>query len=505
MITLREIFVFSETSPLLFSQYLFIFIFTVMYGIYTVIHNRLNLRSAYLIVFGVFFYYRTGGWFFSLLILSTIYDFYLANAIHHSKSEFKRKMFLIISLSINLGLLAFFKYAFYFADIINDLMGTSFKPQNIFYIASNNMFGTGFDISKIVLPVGISFFTFQALSYTIEVYRRHIEPAKNILDFGFFVTYFPQLIAGPIVRAVDFIPQIAKKFSLTEREFGHAIFLIVGGFIKKVVISDYISVNFVDRVFDDPQLYSGFDNLMAVYGYAIQIYCDFSGYSDMAIGISLLLGFRLPLNFNSPYVSLSITEFWRRWHISLSTWLRDFLYISLGGNRKGKVRTYVNLLITMLLGGLWHGAANKFIIWGALHGAALAIHKAWLEYVPWAGKQNSKLYNFIAGLVTFHFVCFCWIYFRADDVPTVKSMLDRMVNHFTLPDVWLKMKSYWKVFTMILIGYTLHFIPKKYKLGLEDRFSALPLVLKVAMVAVIIILTYQVASSEVQPFIYFQF
>jgi D-alanyl-lipoteichoic acid acyltransferase DltB (MBOAT superfamily) len=505
MLTLREIFVFSETSPLLFSQYLFIFIFTIMYGVYAFIHDRLNLRSFYLLCFGVFFYWRTGGWFFSLLVLSTIYDFYLANAIHYSKSEFKKKLYLITSISINLGLLVFFKYTNYFANLANELFHTNFHPQNIFYIASNNWIGTDFDINKIVLPVGISFFTFQALSYTIDVYRKHIEPAKNILDYGFFVTYFPQLIAGPIVRAVDFIPQITKKFSLTEREFGHAVFLIMGGFIKKTVISDYISVNFVDRVFDDPQLYSGFDNLMAVYGYAIQIYCDFSGYSDMAIGISLLLGFRLPLNFNSPYVSLSITEFWRRWHISLSTWLKDYLYISLGGNRKGKFRQYVNLMLTMLLGGLWHGAANKFIIWGALHGGALAVHKAWMEYVPWAGKQNSKLYNIIAGLVTFHFVCFCWIYFRADDVPSVKMMLSRIFNNFSLPDAMLKAQSYWKVFSFVVIGYILHFVPKRFKLNLEERFSIMPLVLQVGIVAFIIMAAYQVASSEVQPFIYFQF
>lgn len=505
MLTLKHIFIFSETAPLLFSQYLFVLIFTVMYGVFALIHKRLNLRSAYLIAFGVFFYYRTGGWFFALLVLSTIYDFYLANAIHHTENRFRRTFFLVVSLTINLGLLAFFKYTYYFAGIVNDLFGTHFQPKNIFYIASNQWFGTHFDITKIVLPVGISFFTFQTLSYTIDVYRRHIEPAKNILDFGFFVTYFPQMIAGPIVRAVDFIPQIAKKFSLTEREFGHAVFLIMGGFIKKTVISDYISINFVDRVFDDPQLYSGFDNLMAVYGYAIQIYCDFSGYSDMAIGLSLLLGFKLPLNFNAPYVSLSITEFWRRWHISLSTWLKDYLYISLGGNRKGKFRTYVNLMITMLLGGLWHGAANKFIIWGALHGGALAVHKVWLEYVPWAGKQNGRFYNLLMGLLTFHFVCFCWIYFRADDVPTVKTMLDRMTSNFSVADMMLKMQSYWKVFTVILIGFMLHFIPKSLKLALEEKFTLMPLVAKVSVVAIIIFSVYQVASSEVQPFIYFQF
>ncbi|NUM32025.1 MAG: MBOAT family protein [Bacteroidetes bacterium] len=505
MLTLREIFEFSSSSPLLFSRYLFLFLFTVMFGIYAFIHNRLNLRSLFLLCFGIFFYYRTGGWFFSLLILSAIYDYYLAKAIHKSNSKFIKRLCLVTSVTINLGLLAFFKYTFYFTDVINEIFNLNIKPVNIFYIASNQWFGTHFDISKIILPVGISFFTFQALSYTIEVYRKQIEPAKNLLDYGFFVTYFPQLIAGPIVRAVDFLPQISKKFNLTEREFGHAVFLIMGGFIKKTVISDYISINFVDRVFDSPQLYSGFDNLMAVYGYAIQIYCDFSGYSDMAIGISLLLGFRLPINFNSPYISQSITEFWRRWHISLSSWLRDYLYISLGGNRKGKIRTYINLLITMLLGGLWHGAATKFIIWGGLHGAALALHKAWVEYVPWAKKQNSKLYNFIAGVITFHFVCFCWIYFRADNVPTVMTILDRIFNNINIADILLKIKSYWKVFSFIAIGFVLHFIPKAFKMQTENYFSGLPFYLKILIVAIIIFAAFQVASSKVQPFIYFQF
>src|SRR5205814_1229922 len=200
-------------------------------------------------------------------------------------------------------------------------------------------------------------------------------PSKNILDFAFYIMFFPHIVAGPIVRAVNFLPQIHKELYISKEDFGQAIFLIVTGLFKKAVISDYISVNFVDRVFENPILYSGWENLMAVYGYAMQIYCDFSGYSDMAIGIALLLGYRLGINFNQPYQSASITEFWRRWHISLSSWLRDYLYIPLGGNRKGKLRTYVNLLVTMLLGGLWHGASWNFIFWGFLHGAALAIEK----------------------------------------------------------------------------------------------------------------------------------
>lgn len=440
-----------------------------------------------------------------ILLFSTVVDYYLAGQIHRSDHEPKRKLLLICSLVINLGLLGFFKYSYYFADTLNGIFGTDLKAVNFFHVFSNNFFHTDFKVSEIFLPVGISFFTFQTLSYTIDVYRRRLEPAKNILDFGFFVTFFPQLVAGPIVRASDFLPQIAEKFRLTKREFSHAIFLILGGLIKKTIISDYISVNFVDRVFDDPQLYSGFDNLMAVYGYAIQIYCDFSGYSDMAIGLALLMGFRLPLNFDSPYISTSITEFWRRWHISLSSWLKDYLYISLGGNRKGKIRTYINLMLTMLLGGLWHGAANKFIIWGALHGVALAVHKIWNEKVKKVRFTEHKAYNLIAGVLTFHFVCFCWIYFRADDVATVKLMLQRMFEAFSVSDIVLKIQSYYKVFSLILIGFVLHFVPRAIKNRIEDQFARLPLFIKIIIIVMVVLVTYQAASSNVQPFIYFQF
>ena len=260
-----------------------------------------------------------------------------------------------------------------------------------------------------------SFFTFQSLSYTIDVYRRQLTPLNRFIDYAFYVSFFPQLVAGPIVRARDFIPQIRKPLFVSSEMFGQGIFYIVCGLFKKAVISDYISVNFVERIFDNPSLYSGIENLFGVYGYALQIYCDFSGYSDMAIGIALLLGFHFPMNFNSPYKACSITDFWHRWHISLSTWLRDYLYISLGGNRRGKIRTYVNLIITMLLGGLWHGASWNFVVWGALHGVCLASHKLWITtispyfcstrvgigritpYIP------EYLVRLLSWLLTFHF------------------------------------------------------------------------------------------------------
>lgn len=260
--------------------------------------------------------------------------------------RWQRKTWVAVSLLINLGLLCYFKYTNFLCGFFASLTGGTFTAMDIF------------------LPVGISFFTFQSLSYTIDVYRKEITPLTNLLDYAFYVSFFPQLVAGPIVRARDFIPQIRCPLFVSKEMFGKGIFLIVSGLFKKAVISDYISINFVERIFDNPTLYSGVENLMGVYGYALQIYCDFSGYSDMAIGIALLLGFHFNMNFDSPYKSASITEFWRRWHISLSSWLRDYLYISLGGNRKGKIRQYANLIITMFLGGLWHGASWNFVFGG---------------------------------------------------------------------------------------------------------------------------------------------
>ena len=370
---------YVASRPLLFSNLEFFILFFIFYSFYLLLLRSFNLRLLLTTIFSLFFYYKcTGGpvnlWIlysypFLLLIFSAVVDFFLGHFIFIAPSKGGKLLFLVLSLVFNLGMLVYFKYTNFFIEIANAAFDTKWALQNIY------------------LPAGISFFVFQTLSYSIDVYRGQIEPVsagmkdlrsflRSFLDFGFFVTFFPQLLAGPIVRAADFLPQIRKKPSLSNAQMSRAMILIMGGLFKKAIISDYISVNYVDRIFENPNLYSGLENLTAAYGYAIQIYCDFSGYSDMAIGLALLLGFALPDNFHTPYRSNSIQEFWRRWHISLSSWLRDYLYISLGGNRKGKFFTYINLMITMILGGLWHGASWVFIAWGALHGIALAIDRA---------------------------------------------------------------------------------------------------------------------------------
>jgi len=362
--------------------------------------------------------------------------------------------------------------------------------------------GMGFKPLDIFLPVGVSFFTFQSLSYTIDIYRGTIKPVDNIFDYAFFVSFFPQLVAGPIVRARDFIPQLYQPTFITKEMLGRGIFLIAIGLFKKAVISDYISINFVDRIFDNPSLYTGLENLFGVYAYALQIYCDFSGYSDMAIGIALLLGFRYNINFDSPYQSASITEFWRRWHISLSTWLRDYLYISLGGNRKGKIRTYINLMLTMLLGGLWHGASFRYVLWGGLHGIGLAFDK----FINSLFKIKKNMLTRVLGvIITFHFVCFCWIFFRAGDMQIAGQVISQIFTKFS-PQIFTSFVSgYAAVVFLMVLGFVLHFVPKSIEKKSEEFVTNLPLFAKVMLLVVTIIIVIQVKSSEIQPFIYFQF
>jgi D-alanyl-lipoteichoic acid acyltransferase DltB (MBOAT superfamily) len=504
---LEEIFTYNEGSALIFTRLSFWFFFTVLLAGYLFVYKKKHAaKSLYLLLFSLFFYYKSSGVYFLLLLFSTTLDFHLARAIYHSHRHLARKLLVALSIAVNLGLLAYFKYAYFFTSIINDFLGTEYRVVNIFSAAVNMATGAEkFDVSNLILPIGISFYTFQILSYTFDVYRRRVAPVGNIIDFGFYVSFFPSLVAGPIVRASDFIPQIYKEYSITRREMWQAVFLIMSGLVKKVVISDYISLNFVDRVFDVPALFSGFELLMGVYGYAIQIYCDFSGYTDVAIGLALLLGFRLPPNFNSPYRAAGLREFWQRWHISLSSWLRDYLYITLGGSRKGRARTYLNLMLTMLLGGLWHGASYKFIIWGGLHGLALAAGRRWGERRATLRLGKLKLPGFVQILLTFHFVCLTWIFFRAASVSLALDIIYRIGADFYLPAIPDIVLGYSLVFGLILAAYVIHFLPQKVKVWYREVFVGLPDAVKIVAVLLAVFFIYQASSAEMQPFIYFQF
>ncbi len=508
---LKEILLYSEAKPLLFTRLYFWGFFAFLLLIYSFIYKKNPLRNAYLFFMSLFFYYKSGGYFFTLLIFSTIADFTLGQLIYSAKTSLRKKLFVAASVVINLSLLGYFKYTYFFTDIINSSSHTNFEVFNYLASWTNNLTGSSFNISRIILPVGISFYSFQTISYSIDVYRGKLKPVKNIIDFGFYVSFFPQLVAGPIVRAAEFIPQLYQKYRLTKQEFGHAIFLILNGLVKKMFISDYISINFIDRIFDAPSAFTGFENLMAVYGYSIQIYCDFSGYTDIAIGVALLLGFKLPINFNSPYKAINITDFWRRWHISLSSWLRDYLYIPLGGNRKGKIRMYINLMITMLLGGLWHGANMRFVIWGGLHGLGLVIHKLWvkmnLSLSKYYTTRSSKniFYRFISVFTTFHLVTFAWIFFRAENMDKALGMINQIIQNFQFELIPVMVSSYYKIFLVTLLGFIIHWLPSSFKESYRGWFIKSHISIKILLVIVIIFILYQVKSAEIQPFIYFQF
>lgn len=501
---IKHLLLFNEESPLIFTRFYFWGFFVVVLLLYSLIYNKISVRNTFLFLSSLFFYYKTSGFFFFLLIFSTIVDYFIGKGIYRSKVQWYRKSLVALSVVVNLGVLCYFKYAYFFTDSLNSLFNTKLEVVNYLALWSNQLTGTHFNISRILLPVGISFFTFQTISYSVDIYRGKTTPVNNIIDFGFYVSFFPQLVAGPIVRASEFVPQLYKKFSLSKYEFGSAIFLILNGLTKKIFIGDFLAVNFIDRVFENPLSFTGFENLMALYGYSLQVYCDFSGYTDIAIGVALLLGFQLPRNFNSPYKAINVGDFWKRWHISLSSWLRDYLYIPIGGNRKGKMRTNINLMITMLLGGLWHGASWNFVLWGGINGIGLIVYKYWKRISPYE-KKNNLFVHFWKVLITFNFITFTRIFFRAEDTVRAKDMMFKISHDFSgslIPEIVL---SYYKVFLMMIFGYIIHWLPSVWKEYIKDWFIYAPLWLKIVLSSLVVFIVYQSVSSELVPFIYFQF
>lgn len=492
-----------DQSFIFTSPAFWIFFLIVMAG-FAVLRNKRALCHSWLLLVSLYFYYKAGGLFFLLLLFTCLITYLTALLTEKASTRAAKRAWMTLNIVILLGLLSYFKYSGFITSVINSVAGTSFRSYDFFSALSNRLFGTAFNVTEIILPVGISFFTFQALSYNIDVYRSKIKAVKGFVDFSFYLTFFPQLVAGPIVRASEFIPQMYGNYSVNRNEFGHALFMILQGLIKKVVISDLISAGFIDRVFEAPGLFSGFENLMAVYGYGLQIYCDFSGYTDIAIGVALLMGFRLPLNFNSPYKAANISDFWKRWHISLSRWLRDYLYIPLGGNRKGRVRTGVNLIVTMVLGGLWHGAAMRFVIWGAIHGVGLAINKVW-HRLTGSVVRKSNAARLAGIMITFNFVSLAWIFFRSDTNSNAFLMLSRITGAFDPGVIVNVIIAYLPVFVVIMSGYIIHFLPVTVKESYRGLFIRLPLIIQFIIVIGVCLIVHKVGTGVVQPFIYFRF
>jgi len=610
---LKDFLVFSSEYPLLFTQFYFWAFFAFVFAGFSLFKNKILLRNSFLAFSSLFFYYKTSGLFVLILIFNTVFNYYQAHFISNSETDKNRNVYIIIGLTVNLLTLCYFKYAYFFTDLVNNLCGTQLKIVDIFAGIGNFLSGKDrFDVGVIVLPVGISFYTFQNISYLMDVFRGKIKPVKQLMNFAFYVCFFPQLVAGPIIRASEFVPQIYKKFFLSRRQFGIAVFWIMNGLAKKIVLSDYIAVNFVDRVFSNPGMFSGFENLTALFGYSLQVYADFSGYTDIAIGVAMLMGFYLPKNFNSPYKATNPGNFWKRWHISLSRWLQDYLYIPLGGNRKATFATYLclisiaamaiilsgnlwvafiiiaigliigarlhfypgdrkkietnfNMMCTMLLGGLWHGASWNFMIWGGLNGLGILVYKFWKDRsvyfhasllavltllftvlavllkspvitiaLIWVGCIFTGtiirlIYNCIGGkqsftflstawavLQTFVFITFTRLFFRSGSNldpaeanqaawNTAKNMVNQIGGNWDFSLIGRMTYEYRQVFSLIVIGMIIHWLPERWKRCYRLAFAQLPLI-PMALIAVFcIFVIHQFVTADLQAFIYFQF
>ena len=477
---------------MLFNSFIFFIFLALVWPIFYVLPSKQS-KNVFLLVASYVFYGYWDWRFCGLLLLSTVVDFFVGAALHQSTSERRRKGFLLLSMVVNLGVLGFFKYFNFFIDSfqsIAQLFGAS--PD---YVHLN-----------IILPVGISFYTFQTMSYTIDIYRKKLEPTHNLIDFALFVSFFPQLVAGPIERASALLPQLSKKLHPTKEQMQKGLHLIVFGLFKKVMIGDAAG-RMVDQFFSAPQDYASIELLAALVLFSLQIYADFSGYSSMARGVAKLLGVELMKNFEQPYLSRNITEFWRRWHISLSSWLKDYLYISLGGNRISISRTYVNLFITMLLGGLWHGASWNFVIWGALHGLYLSIHKFFLKGQKVSAYYEHKgtwqaLSSFVHLLLTNILVLFAWLFFRATDLSIVRVFFEKMGHWEASPYAGRLLLSVSAFMLMTMAFDVLQYRYKKHTFLLLLNNVWLRVAILAALTIVSLLFMF---NSDPLPFVYFQF
>jgi alginate O-acetyltransferase complex protein AlgI len=423
-----------------------------------------------------FVFYGWWDWrFVFLLVASILVNQSLAVAIHRAQPDALRRAFLGAAVAFDLGILGYFKYSNFFLSSADNALGTSW-------------------LTNVTLPVGVSFYTFMAISYVVDTYRRELVPT-TLMRFAVFQSFFPHLVAGPIVRASELLPQLEAPRDPRRIDTGRAFFLILSGLFLKVVIANHLATHIVDDVFAAPNSHSSPEVLAAVYGYAVQIFADFCGYTNIAIGVALLLGFEFPQNFASPYTAVSLQDFWRRWHMTLSRWLRDYLYIPLGGNRKGRIFTYRNLLLTMLLGGLWHGAAWTFVVWGGIHGLGLAVERG----TGW--RPHTRAQQWVGRALTFHVVCFAWIFFRADSFSRAGDVIVRLF------DAWGQASPLvtTSVVLAIILGIAAQYVRPVAVASLVDGFQRLPIVAQSGCVAVALTIINTLGPTGVAPFIYFRF
>ena len=493
---------------MLFPTLDFALFFLLVFGVTWELRHRLEMRKVVLLGASYVFYGYWDWRFTALLAMSSLINYTAGRLLSLTHDDKQRRILVGVAVALNLVILGFFKYYGFFLDSLADVLMTVGWERDLPFM-------------EIILPVGISFFTFQGISYVVDVYRRELPADDSVLDVFLYISFFPQLVAGPIVRAAHFLPQLRQAPKLERSMVTLGVVLILVGLFKKMVIANYLATELVDTVFFDPSVVSGPDLLLAVYGYAVQIYCDFSGYSDIAIGVAALLGYRFNWNFNQPYRADSLKDFWRRWHISLSEWLRDYLYKPLGGSKGGALKTYRNLFLTMFLGGIWHGAAWTFIVWGVIHGSALAVERFMMGLkearstivgadgygrstvgaaaVP-VPPRRSILGRIIGVLLTFHIVCLAWIFFRAETFTAAWDYVTGLAD-------WSKPAELWQPFMVLLVGLSLatHFLPKDLITATARRLEGAGMIPLGLILGFGILLIESVAPEGVAPFIYFQF
>lgn len=478
---LKDIFLFNSESLLAFNSWQFWILFTFFIIILGMIRKRKLVMIIYVIAFSAFFYYKVSGLFVVLLFLKSIIDYILGKWLIYSKNGLRKFVF-VLALTISVGTLGYFKYAGFLIDSFSVLFERNFAPIDV------------------IMPIGLSFVTFQTISYFVDIYKGKFDGAKNVFEYLFFITFFPTIVSGPIVRAVHLMPQMRSNRKVTNAMVSDGFGLILSGLVKKAIIADYIA-QYNNIIFSLGANYSGIEYLLALFGFSVQIYFDFSGYSDIAIGISRIMGFRLMPNFNNPYQSRNITEFWRRWHMSLSFWLRDYVYIPLGGNRHGKFRMYLNVLATMVVGGIWHGAGFNFLIWGFVHGLALIVQKM----IATISIPFKKASHFMSVMLTFVFVSLAWLFFRVDNLNDVTIISDAIISNFNVDMVVPFIEARTACLVAFITSLILIFMPISWKNSILKLYVKMNWFVKMILFIVVVQTIVQLSSVEITQFIYSQF
>ncbi len=484
---------YQPKNPLIFYSSAFLILFTFIYALQLLFHKWNEVRVGILLAFSLYFYYRIGNLFVLMVCGIALNDFITAHLIHRSEKEWKKRVLMLYSVLVNLSLLVYFRYTNFFAESIHSIFGGKgdFIPFNI------------------LVPVGISYYTFKSISYIIDVYREVIEePETNFSHYLLYVSFFPNIITGPITRARELLPQFKQYFPITAAELGTALLLIITGYFKKAVIADYLGDNYVDRIFDNPALYSGFENVVAIFAYTVQLFFDFCGYTDMVVGLALLLGFRIMHNFNEPFKSASVTEFWRRWHITFSTFLNEYIYLPLSFYLRSWKMAGITfaIIVTFLISGIWHDAKWTFVIWGGMHGLALC-YEAWTSKwrKKWSKTLNAHIYRYLSVTLTFIFLCISFAVARSGSMENLKLLYGRIVGHFS-PEVipgWFA--HYGTLFMVFCLGLFLIYLPTSVKNYVFTAFQKSNLLYKIIFCFVMIVIIYQIRTSDAIPFIYLKY